>query len=312
MATRAYLSGNASGVLVSDTLSGNQLTAALDSVEFYDEQGANFEPSSGVAFYEYQTGFSDEWRSFDVGAVRDYALSSSTPAVVTGKVIRRVRVRLTDFPAGTTYSASFYASLVPADVLSTVLSSNKHPVARLQTDNGSTGFYDNREFRYFREFNIPTGESAWVRITVSEMGIIIRSRTLSLDDGEVKFRIWSDLTLTGVNFVEPSTPAGAADNVSLLCSGHFRQNNLPTAPPYTRLTLIEQGDDHVSATGGVCLDAVTLKTTNATAQRISVGLDSSDERGVSEGVYYLEISNTGNAAAIGHYDMKYEERIGAG
>ena len=185
-------------------------------------------------------------------------------------------------------------------------------LSRLQVDVGSTGFFDGREFRYFREFSIPTGQSIWIKVVVKDDGIILKTQELSLVEGYVKFRAWRDVTLSGVTFVAPSTPAGAADDPSALVSGFFQQNNLPSAPPYTFKTEITQGGNHKTATGGTCSEAEPIRAPNATAQQILVGFDTDDERGVAPGTYYLEVASIGNAAAVGRYKLKAEERTGEG
>lgn len=185
-------------------------------------------------------------------------------------------------------------------------------LSRLQVDVGSTGFFANREFRYFREFSIPTGQSIWIKVIVKDDGIILRTQDISLVQGYVKFRAWRDVTLEGVTFVAPSTPAGAADDPSALVSGFFGQNNLPSAPPYSFVTEITQGGNHTSATGGTCSEAEPIRAPNATAQQILVGFDTDDERGVAPGTYYLEIASIGNGDAVGRYKLKAEERTGEG
>jgi hypothetical protein len=61
--------------------------------------------------------------------------------------------------------------------------SNKTGIARVQVDVGNTGFFDNREVRFFREMTIPTGESRWSRVTVDGLGfgIILRLQKLTVD-----------------------------------------------------------------------------------------------------------------------------------
>jgi hypothetical protein len=164
---------------------------------------------------------------------------------------------------------------------------DKLGISRMQVDVGSTGFFDNRESRYFREFDIPAGVSWWIKVVVPQNGIILRTQEVSVDTGVVRFRAWRDLAIDA-NFVAPATPTDVHTNTSALVSGLFRQNNLPSAPDYTMLTQItESGAANQAVSGGICSESKRVRTSNATAQRISVGLTTSDERGIDAGTYYL-------------------------
>lgn len=192
-----------------------------------------------------------------------------------------------------------------------VLTSKKLSVRRLQVDVANTGFFDNRESRYFREFRVPSGQSWWIKVVVPADGIILRNQTLRIDDGRIRFRAWRDLTINA-NFVQPSTPVDPHTDLTTLCSGHFRQNNLPSAPDHTRLTEITESEAEVSVSGGVCSEVQRLRTSGSTAQAISVGLTTDDERGIGPDTYYLELQNLGSGDAVGEYILKYEERLGQG
>lgn len=93
-------------------------------------------------------------------------------------------------------------------------------IARIQVDAGSTGFYDAREFRYFREFDIPTGVKWWIRVVVPEKGIILKTQSITLGQGQIRFRAWRDLTIDAT-FAAPGTPADVHTNDAALCSGLF-------------------------------------------------------------------------------------------
>lgn len=193
-----------------------------------------------------------------------------------------------------------------------LLTSAKERVRRLQVDVGNTGFFDSREFRYFREFSIPVNTSWWIKVVVPANGIILRTQSIVLGSGQLRFRAWRDLTINAT-FVPPSTPADAHTNDAALCSGLFQQNNLPSAPPFTRQTIITESLAEVSVSGGICSESKRLRTAGATAQQISVGFNTSDERGIGEGTYWLELQSLGTGGvAEGVYNLKYEERIGQG
>lgn len=199
--------------------------------------------------------------------------------------------------------------------LATLPNKLRSGISRLQVDVGSTGLFDGREFRYFRDFTIPTGSSVWIKVVVGGDGIILRTQNISLVQGYIKFRAWRDVSLTGVTFNQPGTPAGAASDPSLLISGFFQQNGLPSAPDYSFITDITQSGNVVtsgSASGGTCSESEFIKAPNATAQQELVGFGTDDERGVSPGTYHLQISSIGTGDAVGRYKLKGEERTGAG
>lgn len=182
-----------------------------------------------------------------------------------------------------------------------VLTSAKEKIRRLQVDVGNTGFFDGREFRYFREFSIPTGGSLFIRVTVPELGIILRLQSLTVDTGAVRFRAWRDATVTGATWTEPASPS----------SGIFANNNLPSAPEYTRLTVIEESVVG-TISGGAVAEVKRVRSAGATAQRTSVGSQFQGERGIGAGSYILQLENLQNETSTGTYDLIFEERIGQG
>lgn len=190
-----------------------------------------------------------------------------------------------------------------------LITSQKENIGRFQVDVGNTGFFDGREFRYFREFDIPTGSSWWIRVVVPANGILIRSQSIRIDEGQLRFRAWRDLTISAT-FAAPGTPADAHTNDAALCSGLFDQNNLPSAPAYTGLTDITESGAESTVSGGTASEAERIRTAGATAQQISVGVTTSDERGVGPATYYLELQSLGTSNAIGTYNLKFEERTG--
>lgn len=198
-------------------------------------------------------------------------------------------------------------------IISDLMTSDKEVIRRLQVDVANTGFFDNRESRYFREFDIPVNTSWWIKVVVPANGIILRTQAITLGSGQIRFRAWRDLTIDA-NFVQPLTPANVHTDSSALCSGHFRQNNLPSTPDFSMLTdITESLTANTTPSGGICTEVKRLRTSGATAQAVSVGLTSSDERGIDQGVYYLQLQALGTGGnATGVYDLKYEERLGQG
>lgn len=108
MAGKFKISGDASGTFESKVIRGNPLTCHLESMAFFDGSGNKFDPSQGVTVFEYLTYDDNEWREWDLAARNDYGDGLNYPSRVTGKLIRKVRVTFSGFPANTTFIARFY------------------------------------------------------------------------------------------------------------------------------------------------------------------------------------------------------------
>lgn len=89
----------------------------------------------------------------------------------------------------------------------------------------------------------------------------------------------------------------------------FNRNNMVVGPDRETLvastTLITAGGTH---TGGTELDAIRLRTANATGAASSVGMGSGDERGVAPNTYYFKFTNLGSGTATGVFRVRWEER----
>jgi hypothetical protein len=191
---------------------------------------------------------------------------------------------------------------IPSFGPSDLLTSTREHIRRVQVDTGNTGFFDGREFRYFREVEIPANQSVWTRVTADAFGIILRLQTLTVEEGAVRFRAWRDATITGVTFAAPASPT----------SGIFQNNGLPSAPARTRTTIIEEGGNHTAIVGGVVSEVIRVRAPTSTAQRATFAESSQSERGVPGGVFYLQLENTANSTCTVVYSLQFEERIGQG
>lgn len=110
---REKLHGNADGVYETPKLPYNPLTAYLEDLTIFDAAGNEVLPTVGMAEFEYQTAIGGRWFKFEYAGEIDYAnLTDYTPKV-TGKVIRRIRITLSNFPANYTFNCSFVTMLQP-------------------------------------------------------------------------------------------------------------------------------------------------------------------------------------------------------
>lgn len=286
-------------------IDGNYTSVYVRSIEFSPSK-----PATGIVHIESRDTFGN-WHTIQGGLI-DLSKSLVAAPMEAGSLLRELRVTVSGVDPATITTVKVYAASLPASVINQLISSARYPVGRLQVDVGNTGFFDSREFRYFREFDIPVNTSWWIKVVVPPAGILLRTQSIELGSGQLRFRAWRDLTISAT-FVAPSTPADAHTNDASLCSGLFAQNNLPIAPDFTRLTEITQSLAETSVSGGICSEVKRLRTAGATAQQISVGVNTSDERGIGEGTYYLELQSLGTGgSAQGTYNLKFEERIGQG
>jgi len=190
---------------------------------------------------------------------------------------------------------------------SDLLTSDRFAVRRVQVDPANTGFFDGREFRFFRELDIPAGTSLWTRITVpsGEDGIIVRNQTVEAEAGTLRFRVWTDTGLTTPpTFSEPD---GLTSNV-------LPNNTLPSAPAHTRATVFENGGDADPVFDGdpVLLDILRSRSSGSTSKATSNYIQAGGERGIGPGTYWLQFEALGNADVTALYNLIFEERLGQG
>lgn len=186
--------------------------------------------------------------------------------------------------SGPTYTIQDFG---PADLLT----SEREGYRRVRVDSGQTGFFEGREFRTFREFSIPTGQSLFIKF-VSPIDFILFEQSLTLDAGSVRFT-----ALTGSTEATPF-------NTPLPVVGKNRMALRPL-PYYVPVILVTTGG---TVTGGTIVEVFRVVAANATAQQQTVGGAAQTERGLPAGTYYLRIENIGNATATGVYSLFWEER----
>lgn len=178
-----------------------------------------------------------------------------------------------------------------------MVTSDRAKYRRYRVDVAQTGFFEGREFRTFKELNIPQGQTVVMRINVP-VNTILQSVGITLDAGSVKLR-----TVSG------GTPVGSfASNLPIIAKNTMTGTEFP-APPlplYVAQNTINYGA--TGLTGGVDIDVIRLVVANASGQASSVGAAQDDSRGVGPGTYYWVLENFGNGAATGVFSSFFEER----
>lgn len=193
-----------------------------------------------------------------------------------------------------------YAERVIAQPPAFLLTGTTNP--RLRVDVGQTGFFENREFRTFREFSqplgthIPTNQRMLFRI-VAPINFILMSLTVTADNGQIR-----------VTSYVGGTPTGAfAQTPPILAA-----NSMTTAPVYSpQLVITNTAAGLVAAvaiTGGLLRDVLRLKVENSTGSAASVGTEQDSERGNPPATYYILVENIGAGDFEGVLKTRWEER----
>jgi hypothetical protein len=161
---------------------------------------------------------------------------------------------------------------------------------RVRVDVGQTGFFDGREFRTFKELNIP-GSGSYVVKVVAPINVILFGLIADIEAGHLRME-----TVVG------GTEGGSFSETLPI----FKRNNMSTAPAYTGQVVLTAGGTH---TGGTVIDVLRLKTNNISGQASSVGNVEGDERGVAANTYYFRFTNLSASDVItGTFRARWEER----
>lgn len=161
---------------------------------------------------------------------------------------------------------------------------------RIRVDVGEPSFFDGRQFRTFKELNIPLSTEYVIKAVVPG-NVILYGLGLSMVSGEVKLS-----TLVG------GTEGGTFSETLPI----FPRNTMSERPTpfYTPTVVLTAGGTH---TGGTQLDLLWVKTADNSNFAPSVGDNPGDERGVGAGTYYFRL--LANIAATGVFRARWEERL---
>lgn len=168
---------------------------------------------------------------------------------------------------------------------------------RVKVDPAQTSFFEGREFRTFKEFNIPALTTYVIRINVP-VDIILAGIDLNIDGGFLRMAS-----------VVGGTPGGTFSETLPV----FSRNNMAVGPnkryaPTPQVSFTAGG----THTGGTELDVVRVKvTTNqGNSSASSVGVNPGDERGIGINVYYFRCQNLHATDAVtGMFRGSWEERV---
>ena len=177
----------------------------------------------------------------------------------------------------------------PPAFLVTGIYGDKRP--RIRVDEGSTGFYEGREFRMFVEFNIPPDGEIWVRHTIS-YNFILHDQRVSIESGAIRW----------------TANAAMATSPGPWTVATMRRRNQMTEQPspfFTSGSVIETGGVG-AATGGIVVDIMRVAAGQGAGS--SSATQNAGQRGLAPGVYHARLQSTGAQNAVGVYDWWWEER----
>ncbi|HVH93270.1 MAG TPA: hypothetical protein VM783_18035 [Candidatus Acidoferrum sp.] len=182
-----------------------------------------------------------------------------------------------------------YHSDIPLDF---VTGTGADPRPRMRVEEGSTGFFEGREFRMFVEFSIPAGQEIWVRHTITK-NFILHDQRITIESSGVR---WSAVAATS------SSPGPWT-------AATFRRRNQMAEQPspfYVSGSTIEVSSTPGAATGGFEVDV--MRITAGQGAGSSTATQNAGLRGLAPGVYHARLQNTGNSTCVGVYDWWWEER----
>jgi len=262
---------------VSDNMSAEYLGCSI-SVIFFD---------SGIPVLPVGTPI------FEVSLFEPYALGWITVPQFsnnewrTNGHIKNVRVNLDGVTGYTSYIVQVFRTVEPMPMIPVgVFTSPLDDIGRLRTDNGHTGFYEGRQFRYFKEWSTATTGTFVFKFDTPVNAKILEA-SLQIDLGEARLENVTGGTEGGTFTPVIVYPVNAMTN--------------RPQPYYTPQVTLSTGGTY---TGGNVSDVLRSKTSDNTNHSATVGSTEGTERGGPPGVYYYRLTLTG---AVGVFRLRWEE-----
>lgn len=171
---------------------------------------------------------------------------------------------------------------------SDLLTSNKIGTRRIKYDAGKTSFYEGREFRVFKEFDIAPGTTETIKV-VSTVDSIVEAFGASLILGALRIELVVGGT-DGNDFTE---------NLPI-----FQTNRTSATPDRTPGVTMQNGGTH---TGGTISDILLLVAGSPARQAREISATEERPLGFAPGTFYIRLESTGNANARGVFRARWEE-----
>lgn len=174
----------------------------------------------------------------------------------------------------------------PSDLLTTA----KENTRRVKTDEGSTAFFEAREFYAFKEFDIPAGESETVRV-VANNDTVVQTFSVTLTLGELR-----------VELVTGGAETGAFQNEVPI----FNANMMDEAPNVSPNVTMQNGGEH---SGGTIVDLLLANAGSPARQARTNSATEPLPIGFAPGTFYIRLVNSDNdSRAQGLLRVRWEDR----
>ncbi len=171
---------------------------------------------------------------------------------------------------------------------SDLLTSKKIGTRRIKYDVGKTSFFESREFRVFKEFDIPAGSTETIKVTTT-VDTIVEVFSASLILGSLRVELVTGGT-DGDDFTE---------NLPLFQTNRTSQS-VDTTPSVT----MQNGGTH---TGGTISDILLLVAGSPATQARETTASEERPLGFAPGTFYIRLESTGSANARGVFRARWEE-----
>lgn len=195
MAGRAIITGAASGTHESNTLRGNPLTCHLESMVFLDETGQQIDPGQGITVFEYLTYNDNEWREWDIASRNDYGDGQNYPGRVTGKLIRKVRVTLTGFPANTSFVARFFHLPIPDGSIDGRIQGGDQAIT-IQPSTEANSKDGLQFYKYLPIDALATNGTRWTVLQTGDKDVLMKTIDMKGNNELFDFAIFEGTTFT--------------------------------------------------------------------------------------------------------------------
>lgn len=174
----------------------------------------------------------------------------------------------------------------PSDLLTT----KKVGTRRIKTDQGTTSFYEGREFYVFKEFDIAPETSEAIKV-VSLGDTIVQTFSATLVLGQLRVEL-----VTGGTEADPFT------NTLPI----FPVNSMSESPGGDPTVVITNGGTH---SGGTIADLLLLNSGSPASQARASSASEPLPLGFSAGTFYIRLINTSATSdARGLFRARWEER----
>lgn len=180
-----------------------------------------------------------------------------------------------------------------------LIAGNEKHFRRIQVDVAQTGFFEGTEFRAVRKLSVSAGTPLVWKFTCA-VDFILHEQFLGVSVGDIEYFAWRSADAAPSGTFNQNIPVRGKN-----ISAEFRPHT--SGLRYVSQTTINYGGAVTPPDANQYVDYDRAKTSNATAQQLTVGGAKDSVRYLSAGDFYLQfISTTGTSE--GRFSLAWEER----